>query len=81
MLAVRGVYDGKTFRALPNEPVPTVDREVPIAIIFLEEVSLKAQRRQHLVDIAKRMRAARDAMSPLGVSVKDLVEAGRYDWR
>jgi len=62
MLAVRGVYDGKTFRALPNEPVPTVDREVPIAIIFLEEVSLKAQRRQ--VEIAKRMRAARDAMSP-----------------
>jgi hypothetical protein len=24
MLAVRGVDDGKTFRALPNEPVPTV---------------------------------------------------------
>lgn len=77
MLAIRGVYDGKTFRALPNEPIPTVDREVPIAIVFLEEISLKAQRRQHLVEVAKRMRAARDAMSPLGVSVKDLVEAGR----
>jgi hypothetical protein len=50
---------------------------VPIAIIFLEEVSLNAQRRQHLVEVAKRMRAARDAMSPLGISVKDLVEAGR----
>ena len=81
MLAVRGVYDGKTFRALPNEPVPTVDREVPIAIIFLEEVSLKAQRRQHLVEVAKRMRAARNAMSPLGVSIKDLVKEGRYDRR
>jgi hypothetical protein len=81
MLAVRGVYDGKPFRALPNEPVPAVDREVPIAIIFLEEVPLKAQRRQHLVEVAKRIRAARDAMSPLGVRVKDLVEAGRCDWR
>jgi hypothetical protein len=39
MLAIRGVYDGKTFSALPNEPVPRVQHEVPVAIIFLEEVA------------------------------------------
>lgn len=77
MLAIRGVYDGKTFRALPNEPIPTVDQEVPVAIIFLEGVSGKTERRQHQVEIAKRMRAAREVMPPLGISVKDLVEEGR----
>jgi hypothetical protein len=30
-----------------------------------------------LVEIARRMRAARDAMPPLGMSVKGLIEAGR----
>lgn len=77
MLAIRGVYDGKTFRALPTEPIPTVHREVPVAIIFLEDVSDETQKRQNQVEIAKRMRAAREAMLPLGMSVKDLVEEGR----
>ena len=77
MLAIRGVYDGKTFRALPSEPLPQVQREVPVAIVFLEEVSLEAHRRQHQVEVARRMRAARNAMPPLGVSVKELIEAGR----
>jgi hypothetical protein len=77
MLAIRGVYDGKTFSALPNEPLPRVQREVPVAIVFLEEVSPEAEKRQHQVEIARRMRAARDAMPPLGMSVKELIEAGR----
>ena len=77
MLAIRGVYDGKTFSALPSEPLPRVQREVPVAIVFLEEVSLEVDRRQHQVELAKRMRAARDAMPPLGMSVKELIEAGR----
>ena len=34
MLAIRGVYDGKTFSALPNEPLPRVQREVPVAMSF-----------------------------------------------
>lgn len=75
MLAIRGVYDGKTFRALPNGPIPTVDQEVPVTIIFLEGVSGKTERRQHQVKIAKRMRAAREVMPPLGLSVKDLVSS------
>jgi len=77
MLAIRGVYDGKTFKALPTELVPVVHGEVPIAIVFLEDVSAQREPRQHLVAVANRMRAAREAMTPLGMSVKDLVEAGR----
>ena len=77
MLAIQGVYDGKTFSALPSEPLPRVHREVPVAIIFLEEVSLKDDGVRYQADVAKRMRAARDAMPPLGVDVKELIEAGR----
>ena len=77
MLAIRGVYDGKTVSILPSEPVPQVRREVPVAIIFLEEAAPEADRHRHQIDVARRMRAARDAMPPLGVSVKELIEAGR----
>ncbi len=77
MIAIRGVYDGKTFSALPSEPLPQVQREIPVAIVFLEEVSLEADQRQHQEEVARRMRAARDSMPPLGMSVKELVEAGR----
>lgn len=77
MIAIRGIYDGKTFSALPGEPVPRVQRDLPVAIIFLEEVSLEAQKRPQQAEIARRMRAARDAMPPLGMSVKELIEAGR----
>ncbi len=34
MLTIRGVYDGKTFRALPDEPLPEVEGEVLVTIIF-----------------------------------------------
>jgi hypothetical protein len=77
MIAIRGVYNGKTFSALPGEPLPQVQGDVPVAIIFLEEVSFKADKRQYQVEVARRMRAARDAMPPLGMSVKELIEAGR----
>jgi len=77
MLAIRGIYDGKTFSALPSEPLPQVQWDVPVAIIFLEEVALVADKRQQQVEVARRMRAARDAMPPLGMSVKELIEAGR----
>jgi len=54
-----------------------VQREVPVAIVFLEEVAPAVDRCQHQVEVARRMRAARNAMPPLGVSVKELIEAGR----
>ena len=77
MLTIRGVYNGKTFSALPSEPLPRIEGEVPVAIVFLEEVSLEANRGQIQAEVAKRMRAARNAMPPLGASVKELIEEGR----
>ncbi len=77
MLTIRGVYDGKTFRILPTEPLPSVDGEVPVAIVFLDDIQVENTSRQYQTEIAERMRAAREAMPPLGVSVKDLVETGR----
>ncbi len=77
MIAIRGVYNGKTFSALPGEPLPQVQRDMPVAIIFLEEVSLETDTRQHQAEVARHMRAARDAMPPLGMRVKELIEAGR----
>ncbi len=38
LLIVRGMYDGETFQVLPEEPLPSVKKAVPIAIIFLEDV-------------------------------------------
>jgi len=77
MRAIRGVFDGETFNALPGEPLPAVEREIPVAIVFLEETPSDDETRQRQLSIAKRMRAAREAMPPLDVTVKDLIEAGR----
>ena len=77
MLTIQGVYDGKTFSPLPNEPLPQAQRAVPVAMTFLVEVQLEDAGRQPQADVAKRMRAARDAMPPLGVGVKELIETGR----
>lgn len=77
MLTIRGIYDGKTFKVLPTEPLPNIQGEVPVAIIFLEDVSVEVQKRQHQIEVARQMRAAREAMPPLEMSVKDLVEEGR----
>ena len=76
MLAIRGVYNGKTFSALPSEPRPRVQGDVPVAIIFLEEGLPETDRRKHQMEVARRMRSARNAMLPLGVSVKELIEEG-----
>ena len=77
MRAIRGTYDGKSFSALPGEPLPDVQREMAVAIIFLEDSSLEDDRRQQQMEVARRMRVAREAMLPLGVNVKELIEAGR----
>lgn len=74
MLTIRATYDGQTFRPLPFEPLPEVEKEIPVAIVFLEDVPTLRQDPQ---EVARRMRAARERMQPLGVSVKDLVEEGR----
>ncbi len=77
MVTIRGIYDGKNIRVLPSEPVPVAHRQVPVAIIFLEDVTNTDQIRRLQIEIAQRMRTARAGMLPLGASVKDLVEQGR----
>ncbi len=76
MLTLRGTYDGKTFRVSPSEKLPKVTREVPVAIIFLEDVALE-RRRQLQVEAAQWMRALRAKMPPLDMSIKDMIEEGR----
>jgi hypothetical protein len=77
MLTIRGVFDGKTVKVLPTESIPSVQRQVPVAIIFLEDVSDTDQICRNQIQVAQQMRAARAKMLPLGVSVKELVEQGR----
>ncbi|MBI4639693.1 MAG: DUF2283 domain-containing protein [Candidatus Tectomicrobia bacterium] len=52
-----------------------LERLLPVR--YLEDVLVDPKRRQHLAEVAKRMRAAREAMLPLDMSVKDLIEEGR----
>lgn len=76
MYAIRGVYDGKQVKVLPSEPLPRVNREVTVVIVFWEDVTTDHSARSQY-EIARRMRAARETMPPLNMSVKDLVEDGR----
>jgi DNA-binding winged helix-turn-helix (wHTH) protein len=42
LLIIRGICDGKTFRTLPTESLPSVSREVAVVILFLEEGQTKS---------------------------------------
>ena len=77
MIAIRATYDGKEFKPLPSESLPDVKTEVPVAIVFLETPINQDEKRQRQFEAAQRMLAARDAMRPFDVSVKDLIEEGR----
>ena len=77
MIAIRGVYDGKTFRALPGEVLPIVEREVPVNIVFLDENQLPHPHRSQLGEVIREMREARSRMVPLDCDLRDLIEDGR----
>lgn len=77
MLTVRGVYDGTQIRPLPSETLPQVGREVPVAIVFLEEPIEGASDRLRFMEAARRMLAARDAMEPMSETMRELIEEGR----
>jgi len=76
MYAIRGVYDGKQIKVLPSESLPRVNREVTVAILFWDDLRTDHTTRSQY-EIAQRMRAAREAMPPLQMNIKDLVEDGR----
>ena len=77
MIAVQGVFDGKQFHALERDRLPPVTSPVPVAILFLDSPpSPNSQKARQQAAVA-RMRERRATTQPLGMSVKDLVEAGR----
>ena len=71
---MRGVFDGQEFRFLPNEPLPEVKGEIPAAVVLLDEGGAKDDGPARA---AARLRAARQAMQPLDIPLKALVEQGR----
>jgi hypothetical protein len=84
MLALRGVYDGKTIRLLPSETAPQVQGETPVAVIFLlEDIAYLGKSPEAPAKIpasvaAQQLDALRAKLGPIGVSVKDLIDEGRY---
>jgi hypothetical protein len=74
MIAVQATYDGKEFKPLLSESFPKVATEVKVAIVFLENETTSAESQK---DIFLRMRAARDAMPPLGMDIREMIEEGR----
>ena len=83
MLALRGVFDGKNVRLLPTQALPEVNREVPVAVVFLEEElgDLDGMTRTPVFmspsEAAKELDILRGVTGPIGVTVKELVEEGR----
>ncbi len=76
MYTIKATYDGHLFKPLATEVLPSVEGEIPVAIVFLDDTSWKTLKQDQL-DAAARMRAVRDKMEPLDVSIKELVEEGR----
>ncbi|MBS1787989.1 MAG: hypothetical protein JST85_09720 [Acidobacteria bacterium] len=87
MIAVQATYDGKEFKPLPSERLPDVKGEVPVAIVFLHEGTIQEEKpdqgqnekRKRLLESALRLRAQRDAMEPLGMTVAELLEESRNE--
>lgn len=78
MLTIKGTYDGKEFKPLSEEDLPEVEGVVPVQITFLPGECEAGSSGVNEAEAAKRMRAERNEMTPLGFPVKDLVEDGRY---
>ena len=76
MYTIKATYDGRLFKPLATEVLPSVEGEIPVAIIFLDDTNWKTLKQDQL-EAAARMRALRDTMEPLDVSIKELVEEGR----
>ena len=77
MIAVQAIYNGKEFKPLFSEAFPEVEREVPVAIVFLETVAEPKPAEKSQREIAEEMWAARARMQPLGMSIRDMIEEGR----
>jgi hypothetical protein len=77
MLAIRGILEKKTLHVIPQEPTPRIEKDVPVAIVFLDETATPEKLSQYQREIALRMLAERDSMPPLDVDLKTWIEEGR----
>lgn len=75
MLTIKGVYDGKTIRPLPGEPLPQVQGTIPVEITFLSEAEVLHSWGETLA----KLRTEREKIPPLECTVKELIVAGRDD--
>ncbi|GBC91996.1 hypothetical protein HRbin15_00457 [bacterium HR15] len=71
MLTIRGVYDGKTIRPLPGEPLPKVEGEVEVQIVFCGIEPEQA------ANLAQTLFQLRDSHPPLPFPVWELIEYER----
>ena len=75
LTAIRGIYDGKTFRAMATEKLPHITHEVPIVIIFLEPLGEESLQQQ--IEAAQWLKELRAHLPPLDMSLKEMIEEGR----
>ena len=71
MLTIRGVYDGKTIRPLPGEPLPEVEGEVEVRIVFCEPASPSD------ASPIEQLFRIRDSHPPLPHPARELIEYER----
>ena len=57
--------------------IQEIDQAIHELLQEIDQMKAAESGNSRQVEIARRMRLARDAMAPLGMSVKDLVEEGR----
>ncbi len=74
MIVIRGIYNGKTIRPAPDEPLPEVEGEVPVEIRF---PTLSLSPRQDWRKALNWLRQKLDSMETLPCSTKELVEYER----
>jgi len=74
MLTIRGVYDGKTIRPLPGEPLPKVEGEIEVQIVFMQPEPDALQQWREALALLRQMR---DRTAPLEETIKELIEADR----
>lgn len=77
MVAVQATYDGKEFKPLLSESFPSVEKEVPVTIVFPEGVASENLTEKSQQELIEEMWAARAKMQPLGMSIPEMIEEGR----
>jgi hypothetical protein len=77
MVAVQAIYDGKEFKPLPSESFPDVNGEVPVMIVFSEDVAVENGAEKSQQEIIEEMWAVRAKMQLLGMSISEMIEEGR----